>query len=864
LYTKEELRDKDLTIEEFLGQDICNDPIVKNSKLTETEKTYFDTPITQDELDIAMKGSNQRSAPGIDGYPGKFINQFWYVFRDPLYKCMHESFRLGRLPDSFRTAVIKLLPKKGDISKMKNWRPISLLSNFYKIISRAINNRLNKITSRILSRAQKGFNKNRQGHEVLINIDQKIEYCKRHNIKGCIVAVDQHKAFDSVDKEFMKKTLEFFGFGQNFIQMIETIGNHRRACIKLNNEETTEFFDVSKGNTQGDCPSPVLYNFVAQLLLFKIELNVEIKSVTGIKTVNNVNGEINRDDHFYLESQNETDNNESFADDSNTVTIFEYDSLSELKRVLENFRHISGLKCNYEKTSILRIGNTEGQVEPRIYELGFEIVDNIKLLGFYLSNEGILVDRAMIKIEQNINNIVRFWKRFNLSLAGKIMVSKTLLISQLSYYVTILQPETEFITRIQETINQFVTEKLNIGKDRFYKSVNEGGLGLIPINEFMISTQVSWIKRSIDKTHDNWSYELKNIGGGNIINLTSEDSRITGKILGNIIKSYDLFKGEYSKISSNYKVVPLWKNQGFKIGRNAGAGLGEEFFEEDELNSINVFKNWTIESFKNGENWIELEDIRIRDNINLRQTSYRKIKDLITKITRKYGKNTGEGMDLATFFRSYKKGSKKIRLILTRKYENKKEGDFRQANTHFQVIGVDKPNTTILKVIYGSWNCSYLPNQIKTFLFKYTSNTLGTGSRITHINPEKDAGCTFCNIINIRPIPAETFLHIFWDCPTVNKTIMEISTYFLGFDIKKNEWFGLEFDINKTELYSLWIFLGVVKYAIWSNKLKKKLLNQNLIRNEVNFHLEYIFEAKPKFKLILNNLRQNIQHKRRG
>jgi len=173
-----------MSIEEFLGPGICNDPIVRNSKLTEQERDYFETPLTLDELDLAMQGSNKNSAPGIDGYPCRFINQFWETFRVPLFNCMKESFEIGRLPDSFRTAVIKLLPKKGDTTAMKNWRPISLLSNFYKIISRALNNRLNKITGRILSRAQKGFTKNRQGHEVLINIEDKINFCKKKQNKG--------------------------------------------------------------------------------------------------------------------------------------------------------------------------------------------------------------------------------------------------------------------------------------------------------------------------------------------------------------------------------------------------------------------------------------------------------------------------------------------------------------------------------------------------------------------------------------------------------------------------------------------------------------------------------------------------------
>ena len=87
-------------------------------------------------------------------------------------------------PESFLTAQIKLIPKKGDTKKSSNWWPISLLSNFYKIISRAINNRLKIISNRILSRAQKGFNQQRQIQEAIINTLETIDYCKRENIKG--------------------------------------------------------------------------------------------------------------------------------------------------------------------------------------------------------------------------------------------------------------------------------------------------------------------------------------------------------------------------------------------------------------------------------------------------------------------------------------------------------------------------------------------------------------------------------------------------------------------------------------------------------------------------------------------------------
>ena len=75
----------------------------------------------------------------------KFIRSFWDIFRRPLLECAKFGLENGNLPAIFKTANIKLIPKKGDTTNIKNWRPISLLSNFYKILSRAINNRLKKL-----------------------------------------------------------------------------------------------------------------------------------------------------------------------------------------------------------------------------------------------------------------------------------------------------------------------------------------------------------------------------------------------------------------------------------------------------------------------------------------------------------------------------------------------------------------------------------------------------------------------------------------------------------------------------------------------------------------------------------------------
>jgi hypothetical protein len=102
-----------------------------------------------------------------------FIKTFWPLLRIPLFGVATFGLEKNNLPASFMTADIKLIPKKCDLTQIKNWRPISLLSNFYKIISRAINARLKVVAPRILSRAQKGFVPGRYMHETLINTFEK-------------------------------------------------------------------------------------------------------------------------------------------------------------------------------------------------------------------------------------------------------------------------------------------------------------------------------------------------------------------------------------------------------------------------------------------------------------------------------------------------------------------------------------------------------------------------------------------------------------------------------------------------------------------------------------------------------------------
>jgi hypothetical protein len=79
----------------------------------------------------------------------------------------------------FKTAKIRLIPKKGDLKKIGNWRPISLLNCFYKLISRVLTNQIEKVIDKITSIGQYGYSKKKQCQEVLIGLLDQIHGAKK-------------------------------------------------------------------------------------------------------------------------------------------------------------------------------------------------------------------------------------------------------------------------------------------------------------------------------------------------------------------------------------------------------------------------------------------------------------------------------------------------------------------------------------------------------------------------------------------------------------------------------------------------------------------------------------------------------------
>ncbi|KAF7643645.1 hypothetical protein LDENG_00235850, partial [Lucifuga dentata] len=139
-----------------------------------------------EELTTAVGQMASGRAPGLDGLTADFYKRFW------------ECFDGGSLPSSCWRAVLSLLPKKGDLALLKNWRPVALLCTDYKILSRALANRLRDCLDLIVHMDQTYCIPGRTIMDNLFLFHDLIDVCNVYNLNLGIISLYQEKAFDRV------------------------------------------------------------------------------------------------------------------------------------------------------------------------------------------------------------------------------------------------------------------------------------------------------------------------------------------------------------------------------------------------------------------------------------------------------------------------------------------------------------------------------------------------------------------------------------------------------------------------------------------------------------------------------------------
>ena len=141
-----------------------------------------------------------------------------------------------------------------------------------------------------------------------------------------------------------------------------------------------------------------------------------------------------------------------------TVVIKETkENLIYVRDIFVEFSEISGLEINEGKTKIIRIGTRLDDVVPTTNEVAFKYSQKFTLLGVEIDNKLRKLDENFKVRARKIETKILLWRKYNLSTIGNLSISKTFLISQLGYLLSMLDCPKELLGSMQESINKFVT-----------------------------------------------------------------------------------------------------------------------------------------------------------------------------------------------------------------------------------------------------------------------------------------------------------------------------------------------------------------------------------------------------------------------
>jgi hypothetical protein len=178
------------------------------------------------------------------------------------------------------------------------------------------------------------------------------------------------------------------------------------------------------------------------------------------------------------------------------------------------------------------------------------------------------------------------------------------------------------------------------------------------------------------------------------------------------------------------------------------------------------------------------------------------------------------------------------------------------------LIDLQIPDEQYLEILNAQWGDFSLNNKLREFTYKFRNNILGINTRVSHFNENVNRGCTFCAKRNTLPIPDETFVHIFFDCPItkgiINKFCDEMLTEMnLRDNYQKKEFMfiGNTNDINFANNYFLRTVSILLLFIIWEHKLSKKIPVYQTVLNSFFFEMENIRKVNAKLR---DNMQLNL------
>lgn len=461
---------------------IGNHEILRDQFIKSTNKPYSKIVLkcenqlkltNEKELSQIINQMNNKS-PGPDQLPNRLIKILFKSNVNYFVSLFNKILINGELPNQWKIGkLIYFLKPNKNGSEANDYRPITLLNGFCKIVEKLFVTRIDEeLNNKIFySTSQFGF---KPGLSTVNAISHLVDLIKKNKKKfklNVLMTVDISGAFDGVSWSKIINNLINSGTDRRIVMATQSLLINRRIIFE------DCMYSSNRGCPQGGKASPSLWNIAINDLLIKLE------KMSNVSTV-------------------------AFADDLSV--LISADKIKDLQRTLNNINEVLANWCdeaeltiNNEKTNFLNVSKSMKDVKIKLRDKEIVFSDSIKYLGIILDNKLLWnkhMDYLKIKTFKIIEPIRKFiWLDKNIKLSYKLKIYFSIFLPTIMYASEVWYQDIFLKKTYLKKLDKLQRKVLNIVTGAYRSTNTEKLLELLKLCRLTEELEIKDKLQSFDK-----------------------------------------------------------------------------------------------------------------------------------------------------------------------------------------------------------------------------------------------------------------------------------------------------------------------------------------------------------------------------
>ena len=342
-------------------------------QLGKTDSDKLTDPITLEEVEESIKQSASNKSPGLDGLTAEFYKTLSDFIAPELVSVFNDQLQRKQIIESNRHGATRLISKVKGIPLVTELRPITLLNQDYKILTRILSKRLTSVLGTVCKSVQSCSVPGVSICTSASNLISTIEGVVRNNSTAALLSLDMFKAYDRVNLRYLEKVMESMKIPKEFIEWILALHHNADTCLLLT--FTTRFIPILFSIRQGDPLAMTLFLLYIEPLLLRLQ-EVSSGVILQARLVNSVKAPLIDDVKEKLDG---------YVDDTEVMCSKDEDFIA-VDKCVGRFEKLSGAILNRSKKSIvLGLGAWKERTSWPLSWL--KTVTETTVFGFILHND---------------------------------------------------------------------------------------------------------------------------------------------------------------------------------------------------------------------------------------------------------------------------------------------------------------------------------------------------------------------------------------------------------------------------------------------------------------------------------------------